>query len=74
MVSNEFDKSFEGLKKLYPQKGGSLFGKKKNVHAVDGVNFELREKEIFGIIGVFAGPAAALTVKAFLAPKENGES
>ena len=41
----------EGLKKLYPQKGGSLFGKKKNVHAVDGVSFELREKEIFGIIG-----------------------
>ena len=39
------------LTRLYPQKGGSLFRKPKQVHAVDGVSFELKEREIFGIIG-----------------------
>lgn len=42
-----------GLQKLYPYKDGKLFsvGGRKHVHAVDGVSFELHEKEIFGIIG-----------------------
>lgn len=39
------------LTRLYPQKGGSLFRKPKQVHAVDGVSFTLQEREIFGIIG-----------------------
>lgn len=39
------------LTRLYPQKGGSLFRKPKQVHAVDGVSFTLQEREIFGVIG-----------------------
>ena len=32
------------LTRLYPQKGGSLFRKPKQVHAVDGVSFTLQAK------------------------------
>ena len=44
----------EGLKKWYKQRGNDSlfsFGKKQWVQAVDGVSFEVNEKEIFGIIG-----------------------
>lgn len=44
----------DNLKKWYPQRGGSgLFGNKnkKWVQAVDGISFDVKEGEIFGIIG-----------------------
>lgn len=44
----------EGLKRWYRQRGNDSlfsFGKKKWVQAVDGVDFEVYKKEIFGVIG-----------------------
>ena len=39
------------LTRLYPQKGGSLFRKPKQVHAVDGVSFTLDQGKTIGIVG-----------------------
>ena len=39
------------LKKYYTTKGGILSGPKRVVKAVDGVSFQLRKREIFGIVG-----------------------
>ncbi|NLZ80267.1 MAG: ABC transporter ATP-binding protein [Clostridiales bacterium] len=41
----------ENLKKYYPVKGVGFFNYKKKVHAVDGVNLEIREGETLGIVG-----------------------
>lgn len=40
----------EGLKQYYPVSGG-LTGPKNYVRAVDGVDFEVRKGEVFGIVG-----------------------
>lgn len=40
------------LKKYYPTGSGSLFGKQKQMlRALDGVTFEIRKGEIFGVVG-----------------------
>jgi oligopeptide transport system ATP-binding protein len=44
----------QDLKKYYPAGGGLLsgiMGNRKWVHAVDGVSFEIRESETFGLVG-----------------------
>lgn len=44
----------EGLKKLFPIKAGflgSVLGKQKYVHAVDGVDFVIKKGEILGMVG-----------------------
>ena len=44
----------QNLRKLFPVKKGfisSLLGKQLFVHAVDGVNFNIREREILGVVG-----------------------
>lgn len=40
----------EGLKQYYPVSDG-LFGTKAFVKAVDGVDFEVKKGEVFGIVG-----------------------
>lgn len=40
----------EGLKQYYPVSDG-LFGTKASVKAVDGVDFEVKKGEVFGIVG-----------------------
>ena len=41
------------LVKHFPVDGGlaSMFGEKRQVHAVDGVSFEIRKSETFGLVG-----------------------
>jgi oligopeptide/dipeptide ABC transporter ATP-binding protein len=40
------------LKKFFPARVGGLFNKKRQlIHAVDGVSFEVRKGETFGIVG-----------------------
>lgn len=41
----------ENLKKYYPVKAGILGTKTEYVKSVDGVNFEVEEGEVFGIVG-----------------------
>src|SRR2546428_5268824 len=46
--------SVENLVKLFPIKAGflgSLFSPEQDVHAVDGVSFDIREGEILGVVG-----------------------
>jgi oligopeptide transport system ATP-binding protein len=42
--------SVQNLRVLFPVKRGA-FGRKRNVHAVDGVSFTVREGETLGIVG-----------------------
>ena len=44
----------EDLKIYYPV-AGSGFGKKEFVKAVDGVTFEVKKGEVFGIVGLQTG-------------------
>ena len=41
------------LKKTYPTHGtkGTLFGKKERMYAVDGITFEIRKGETYGLVG-----------------------
>ncbi|MDQ0268224.1 ABC transporter ATP-binding protein [Cytobacillus purgationiresistens] len=39
------------LKKYYPVKSSSLFGKERVLKAVDGVNFSIKKGETFGLVG-----------------------
>lgn len=41
----------ENLKKYYPVKSGALGVKKEYVKSVDGVTFDVKEGEVFGIVG-----------------------
>lgn len=41
----------EGLKKFYPVKGSTFSRNKAQIHAVDGVDFEIYEGETLGIVG-----------------------
>src|SRR2546425_12570181 len=44
----------DNLVKMFPIKAGflgSLFGPEQNVHAGDGVSFDIREGEILGVVG-----------------------
>lgn len=43
--------SVEGLKKSYPVSGDGLWGKKKSLHAVDGVDFQIYRGETLGLVG-----------------------
>jgi oligopeptide/dipeptide ABC transporter ATP-binding protein len=48
---NEVLLSVEGVSKLFPV-GRALFGHaRQHVHAVDGVSFELRRREVLGLVG-----------------------
>ena len=42
--------SVQNLRVLFPLKSG-VFGRRRNVHAVDGVSFNVREGETLGIVG-----------------------
>ncbi len=41
----------EDLRKLYPVRSGWLRRARLFVHAVDGVSFQIREREVFGLVG-----------------------
>lgn len=41
----------QGLKKYFPVRGDKIFGEKKWVKAVDGVDLEIRAGEIVGLVG-----------------------
>lgn len=53
---NNFDNSeiavdIKNLKKYFPVKSKTMFGPKHFVKAVDGVNFQIRKGETFGLVG-----------------------
>lgn len=41
----------EELRKYFPLKGGFLFGSQKWIKAIDGVSFEIKQGETFGLVG-----------------------
>lgn len=43
--------SVRGLKKYFPSRGGLLDRSKRQVHAVDGVSFDLQRGEVLGLVG-----------------------
>lgn len=51
MENNQYLVEVKHLKKYYPMPNEKLFERKKYAKAVDGISFNIREKEIFGIVG-----------------------
>jgi oligopeptide/dipeptide ABC transporter ATP-binding protein len=41
----------EGLRKWYPYRHGTLFGRRETVKAVDDLSFDLRKGEVLGLVG-----------------------
>ncbi len=51
--TDDIELKVENLKKWFPVRKGltDIFGERRYVHAVDGIDLEIRKKEIFGFVG-----------------------